>query len=195
MSAQKAAVANFLKGTKPIGEFAEVESGKAKERPELNKAIAACRKHKATLLIARLDRLARNAAFVLNLRDSGVDFIACDMPDANKLTIGIMALMAEQERDDISARTKAGLRAAKARGTKLGNPELNKARARALVAAKRQANEFAAKMAPVIKGIQKAKVTTLDGIAACLNARGFKTARGKQWHHQSVRNLLARCQD
>src|SRR5688572_24562230 len=96
MSAQKTAVENFLNGTKLISEFAEVETGKNNHRPELNKAIAACRKHKATLLIARLDRLARNAAFVLNLRDSGIDFIACDMPDANKLTIGIMALIAEQ---------------------------------------------------------------------------------------------------
>jgi hypothetical protein len=92
MSAQRTAVASFLKGRKPIAEFEEVESGKRKDRPELNKAIALCRKHKATLLIAKLDRLSRNAAFLFNLHDSGVDFTAVDMPHADKFTVGIRAL-------------------------------------------------------------------------------------------------------
>src|SRR5439155_23680324 len=99
-----------------------VESGKHKDRPELDKAIALCRKTKAKLLIAKLDRLSRNAAFLLNLRDSGVDFVAVDMPHADKFTVGIMALVAEKERDMISQRTKDSLAAARRRGIKLGNP-------------------------------------------------------------------------
>lgn len=191
MAAQRNTVARFLNGTQPIGEYAEVESGACKDRPELNKAIVLCRKHRATLVLARLDRLARDAAFVLNLRDSGVEFIACDMPGANRLTVGIMALMAEQERDDISARTKAGLAAARRKGVRLGNPAITKQQAKATAAKQKHARAFAAKMAPIIKQITKAKITTLDGIADCLNARGFKSPRGKLFYPQSVRNLLA----
>jgi len=106
MDAQRDAVANYLKGRdgKLIAEFAEVESGKRNQRQEMEKAIALCRKEGATLLIAKLDRLARNAAFLLNLRDSGVDFIATDMPHADKFTVGIMALVAEKEREMIRHR-------------------------------------------------------------------------------------------
>jgi DNA invertase Pin-like site-specific DNA recombinase len=192
MSAQRTAVASFLNGTKPIGEFAEVETGKAKERPQLSAAIALCRKTKATLLIAKLDRLARNAAFLLNLRDSGVDFVCCDMPQADRFTIGLFALLAEKERDDISARTKAGLAAAKRRGIRLGNPQIAKTRGRAVAAAKRQADAFAARLKPIVAQIEKAGMSSLQQIADCLNARGFKTPRGKEFAHQSVRNLLQR---
>jgi DNA invertase Pin-like site-specific DNA recombinase len=124
MDAQKEAIQCFLNGGKwqLVGEFAEVESGKVKTRQELAKAIGKCRQEKATLLIAKLDRLARNAAFLLNLRDSGVKFIAVDMPHADNFTVGIMALVAEKERELISERTRAGLQAARKRGTKLGNP-------------------------------------------------------------------------
>lgn len=193
MSAQRHAVQSFLStGTgELIGEFAEVESGKRKDRPELAKAIALCRKTKARLLIAKLDRLARNAAFLLSLRDSGVDFVAVDMPHADKFTVGIMALVAEKERDLVSDRTKAGLAAAKRRGTKLGNPNLALARARAIAANQRKAAAHAAAIAPVITEIRKAGVTSFTGIAQCLNARGFTTANGKQFFAQSVKNLLA----
>jgi DNA invertase Pin-like site-specific DNA recombinase len=192
MDAQRQAVAQFLQRDKYrlLGEFAEVESGKRNNREELNKAIALCRQSKATLLIAKLDRLARNAAFVLNLRDSGVDFLACDMPDANKLTIGIMALVAEQERDWISERTKAGLAAAKRRGIKLGNPHLAKVREKAVSSNKRKAQTFAASLAPVFKEIAAAGVRTLKGIARCLNARGFKTPQGKAFTRQAVARVL-----
>lgn len=193
MDAQRTAVQNFLHGGtwELIGEFAEVESGKRKQRPEMDKAIALCRKTKAKLLIAKLDRLARNATFLFNLRDSGVDFVAVDMPHADKFTVGIMALVAEKERDMISQRTKDGLAAAKRRGTKLGNPKLDKARVLARAAIQRKATEHAAKLAPVIKEIRKAGVTSLRGIAQCLNARGCSTPNGKEFAAQSVKNALA----
>ena len=105
-----------------VGEFTEVESGKKSERPELARAMDACRKHKARLVIAKLDRLSRNLAFTATLMESGVEFVAADMPFANKLTIHILAAVAEHEREAISERTKAALAAAKARGTRLGNP-------------------------------------------------------------------------
>jgi DNA invertase Pin-like site-specific DNA recombinase len=194
MDAQRDAVMNFLNGGKwkLVAEFAEVESGKRKDRPELVKAIALCRKEQATLVIAKLDRLARNAAFLLNLRDSGVDFIAVDMPHADKFTVGIMALVAEKERDVISQRTRDGLAAAKRRGTKLGNPRPAKAVKRAVAANQQRADTYAASLATVIQEIQNAHVTSLRGIAKCLNARGFKTPNGKAFAAQSVKNILDR---
>lgn len=192
MEAQKTSVQRFLASNtcELVGEFSEVESGKRKSRPELDKAVALCRKVKARLLIAKLDRLARNALLVLSLRDSGVDFVAVDMPHANKLTITILAAVAEQERDWISERTKAGLAAAKRRGIKLGNPHIRKAQAQAVAINRQRATERAIKLAPVIKGIRKAGVTSLHGIAQCLNARGHRTPNGKAFAAQSVKNLL-----
>jgi len=194
MDAQRNAVMNYLNGGnwKLIADFAEVETGKRSDRQELAKAVALCRKEQATLLIAKLDRLARNAAFLLNLRDSGVDFIAVDMPYADKFTVGIMALVAEKERDMISQRTKDGLAAAKRRGTKLGNPRPTEAVKRAVKANIGRADTYAANLVPVIQEIQKAHVSSLRGIAQCLNARGFKTPNGKAFAAQSVKNILDR---
>jgi len=194
MEAQKDAVRNFLNGGnwKLLAEFAEVESGKRNNREELLKAIALCRKEKATLLIAKLDRLARNAAFLLNLRDSGIDFIAVDMPSADKFTVGIMALVAEKERDMISQRTKDGLAVARKRGIKLGNPRPMKAVKRAVAANKERADAYAVKLAGVIREIQNGHVASLRGVAQCLNARGFKTPNCKEFAAQSVKNILGR---
>ena len=194
MESQKEFIKNYLNGGKweLIGEFAEVESGKNDNREELQKAVALCRKRKATLVIAKLDRLARNAAFLLNLRDSGVDFVAVDMPHADKFTVGIMALVAEKERDLISQRTKDGLAAAKRRGIKLGNPNPAKAIQCALEANVKRANRYAENLLPVVREIQGAGVATLRGIANCLNVRGFKTPRGGAFAAQSVKNLLGR---
>ena len=122
LEAQQKAVMDYLNGGdwQLLDALTEIESGKRSDRPELAKALAECRRHKATLVIAKLDRLARNVAFISGLMEAKVDFVAADMPEANKLTVHIMAAMAEHEREQISARTKAALAAAKARGAKLG---------------------------------------------------------------------------
>ena len=125
LEAQRAAVAKYLAAQGRghlVVEHTEIESGKKNDRPKLAAAIADCKRHKATLIIAKLDRLARNVAFISNLMESASDFVACDMPHANRLTIHILAAIAEHEREMISARTKAALEQVKARGTKLGNP-------------------------------------------------------------------------
>src|SRR5215207_5058697 len=125
LEAQRKAVADFLNGGRwdLIAEFVEVESGKRDDRPKLAEALALCRLHNATLVIAKLDRLSRDAAFLLNLQKAGVRFVAADMPEANELVVGIMAVVAQAERKMISARTKAALAAAKARGVRLGKSE------------------------------------------------------------------------
>src|SRR5580700_11372561 len=123
LDAQRQAVARFIGAGQLVAEFTEIESGRRHtNRPRLLAALAECRKRRAVLLIARLDRLARNVAFIANLMESGVDFVAVDMPTANRLTIHILAAVAEHEREMISQRTKAALAAAKQRGTRLGNP-------------------------------------------------------------------------
>ena len=124
LEAQLATVENYAarSGGDIIASFQEVESGKRSDRPELLKALALCRQKKATLIIAKLDRLSRNVAFIANLMESRVEFVACDMPEANKLTLHIMAAMAQHEREATSQRTKEALQAAKARGQRLGNP-------------------------------------------------------------------------
>ena len=194
MEAQKQAVKKYLVGKDVdlISEFAEVESGKNTNRQELQKALKLCQRTKATLLIAKLDRLARNAGFLLSLRDAGVNFVAVDMPYANRMVIGVMALVAEQERELISERTKAGLAEAKRRGTRLGNPSPRVAIKLAVESNLRRANKFAGELYPVVKQIQKSGVKSLRGIAECLSNRGFKTSNGKLFKAQSVKNLVER---
>lgn len=193
MDAQRNAVNNYLCGDdwELLAEFEEVESGKNNQREELKKALHICRSKKAILVIAKLDRLARNAAFLLNLRDSGVEFVAVDMPHADRFCVGIMALVAEREREMVSQRTKDGLAAAKRRGTKLGNPNPSASLKRATRGNMERAHLFAGNLLPVIREIQRAGVVSLTGIANCLNARGFKTPRGCAFAAQSVSNILA----
>ena len=195
LEAQRHAVAAFLENGSSwerLAEFTEVESGKRTDRPELAKAIAKCRRLKAVLIIAKLDRLARNVAFIANLLESGVDFKCCDMPDAGRLTIHIMASFAEHEHDMISTRTKEALAAAKARGVKLGAPDPTKSHAACQATIQRNADSFAANAAPIIADIQKSGITSLRGIAEALNARGIATARGGTWAAPTVRNVLRR---
>jgi DNA invertase Pin-like site-specific DNA recombinase len=174
-------------------EFTEVESGKNDDRPELAKAMNLCRLTGATLVIAKLDRLSRDAHFLLGLEKAGVDFVAADMPTANRLTVTIMAAVAEAERKMISDRTKAALAAAKARGTKLGGwrggPVVNSETGRkAIVEA---ADGFAAQVGPTIREMHGSG-TSLHRIAATLTERGIRTARGGVWTAKAVSNVLAR---
>jgi DNA invertase Pin-like site-specific DNA recombinase len=194
LEAQQKAVMDFLNGGawELVGEFIEVESGKKSDRPELARAIDVCRKHKARLVIAKLDRLSRNLAFVATLMDSGVEFVAVDNPHANKLTIHILAAVAEHEREAISERTKAALAAAKARGKRLGTPDPAGAVERMRVARKAQAAQFAANVLPIIRDIQAAGHASLNAIAGQLNARKVATANGGQWRHVQVRQILDR---
>ena len=173
-----------------VGEFTEIESGKRADRPELAKALEACRRQKAKLVIAKLDRLSRNLAFIATLMESGVEFVAVDNPHANKLTVHILAAVAQHEREMISERTKAALKAAKARGTRLGNPDLAKAAKRGTAAVKANARRFAANVLPVIKDIERGGVTSHNAIAAKLNERNVKTARGGKWTHVQVGAVL-----
>lgn len=198
LEAQQAAVKEYLngKGWPPTDEFIEVESGKKNDRPELDKALASCRVHKATLVIAKLDRLARNAAFLLNLRDAGVDFVACDMPDANRLTVGIMALVAEDEAERISARTKAALKAKVERDGQWDRRSKHHlvpgiGQAKASDAARQKALNRAKDLQPILLRIQEHGVHTLRGIAKALNDEGIPTPRGGQWKPQQVKRLIA----
>jgi DNA invertase Pin-like site-specific DNA recombinase len=194
LAAQREAVMSYLDGGRwaLVDEFTEVESGKRNDRPELVKALAACKKQKAKLVIAKLDRLSRNLAFIATLMDSGVEFVAVDNPHANKLTVHILAAVAQHEREIISARTSAALKAAKARGKRLGNPKLSDARRHAAAARKESADRYSANVLPVIQEVQRSGIKSLRGIARALAARGIPTARGGAWTAVQVSDILQR---
>lgn len=194
LDAQRATVEAFARqhGGAIVAQHVEVESGKRSDRPELAKALAAARKAKATLLIAKLDRLARNVAFIANLMDAGVDFVACDQPFASRLTLHILAAVAEDEARRTSERTKAALAAAKARGVKLGSPRAAETSAGARAARSAYATKANASTRAVIREIQGAGISTLAGIAKTLEARGVRTPRGgTTWQRTQVARLIA----
>jgi DNA invertase Pin-like site-specific DNA recombinase len=199
LDAQRKAVQDYLSGGrwKLIAEHSEIESGKQNDRPELLKALAACRLHSATLVVAKIDRLSRNAAFLLTLRDAGADFVAVDLPDANRMTVGIMAVVAEHEREAISARTKAALDAARRRGVQLGNPaHLNpSARRLGTIASAKvrqgRAAQRATDLSPSIVELRRGGASSLRALAAGLNERGIPATRGGAWSAAQVRRLLA----
>ena len=200
LEAQKDAVNRWL-GTNQyelVSEHVDIESGRRDDRPELAAAIKDAKKAGATLVIAKLDRLARDIYTISRLMRSGVKFVAVDNPHANELTVHLLAVMAEHEAKQISERTKAALKAAKARGVKLGAanpliaakgvPALQKARGGQI----QRADQRAAEILPIIDGIRAVGITTLDGIADALNRRGVATARGGQWYPSTVRRILMR---
>jgi DNA invertase Pin-like site-specific DNA recombinase len=192
LEAQRATVEAFARqhGGSIVASFVEVETGRQSDRPELAKALEAARKSKATLLIAKLDRLARNVAFIANLMDASVEFLACDQPFASRLTLHILA--AEDEARRISERTKAALRAARARGRKLGSPVAAKTVAKARAARSAYAAKTNATTLAVIREVQGSGVQTLSGIAPALRARGIKTPAGRcEWQPVQVSRLLA----
>ena len=190
--AQREAVMNYLDGGRwtLIKEFTEVESGKRNGRPELVKALAACKRQKAKLVIAKLDRLGRNLAFIATLMESGVEFVAVDNPHVNELTVHFLAAIAQHEREMISERSKAALLAAKRRGRRLGNPNLPEAAKRGVAALKANAKRFAANVRPIIDEIIAAGAKSHTAIAAKLNERNVPTARGGVWTHVQVGAIL-----
>ncbi len=194
LEAQQAAVAAFLRGVEPLASFTEVESGRKidADRPALSKAIETSRLYRAKLVVAKLDRLARNAHFLHELRASGIEFLCCDMPDANHLTISILAAVAEDEARRISDRTKAALAARKARGLSLGN-SLNlrrQAEGRKLGTAARQqrARARAREVAPLIERLL-CEGYSLRATANELIRRGIPTARGGKWTAGAIQRL------
>lgn len=202
LDAQRESVAAYLsgiRGSKLIAEFTEVEHGtrKGNHRPQLAAALAQCRVHNATLIIAKLDRLARNVAFVSNLMESNVEFTACDFPQANRLTVHILASVAEHEAEMISTRTKLALAAAKRKGTVLGGDRGNTQliyrkgnRASAKVRSE-NAERRAADLLPVITELRSAGAASLRQIAEKLNQRGIPTARGGEWSAVQVSRVIA----
>lgn len=194
MTSQREIVRRFVEGQNGVleREFSEVESGGKtdRQRPQLAAALEYARMHKACVIIAKLCRLARNAEFLLRLQNSGVDFVCCDCPNADKFTVGILALVAQRERELIGERTRLGLAAAKTKGVKLGTPNPQKAVAAMAAANKTARDEFAVKILPVIAEIKSAGVQTLQGICDCLNRRGITTRNGKKWYPATVRNVL-----
>lgn len=188
LDAQRQAVARHIGAAVLLSEYTEIESGKRHDnRPQLQAALQECRKKKATLVIAKLDRLGRNVAFISALMDSGAEFVCCDNPHANRLMLHMLAAFAEHEREQISARTKAALAAAKARGVKLGNPRP--------LDALRQANAVhrARRPAPEVLNLMRRlwqEGRSYRAIAQELNRLNIRTGRGCQWHGATVKAAL-----
>lgn len=198
LEAQRKAVADHVAGKGEIAaEFVEIESGKKNDRPQLARALAEAKRIGAVLLIAKLDRLARNVAFIANLLEAGVEIAAADMPEANRFLLHVMAAVAEHEARMISDRTRAALAAAKARGVALGwaiparIEEQRQAAQKGAVRNAQKADQHAANVLPIIRQIA-ARGASLRQIADELNDRGIKTARGGLWYAATVRNIMAR---
>ena len=187
LEAQQALVAPYADSI--LHSFTEVESGKVDARPQLDAALAMCRETGASILIAKIDRLSRDAAFLLTLRKAGVDIVAADMPNAGTLEFGVRAVVAQHEREEISKRTKDALAAAKARGVKLGCPN-PRAGGLASGAARREKQQAVAKQAmPIISALRDAGAS-LRAIAGKLNDAGIPTALGGKWYAASVSNII-----
>jgi len=201
IEAQRAALARFVEteGCEVVAEFVEVETGKGADaldrRPQLAAALAVARKAKgAAVLVAKLDRLSRDVAFISDLMARRVPFIVAELgADADPFMLHLYAALAEKERNLIANRTRDALAARKAQGVKLGNPtNLAEAGAKGAETQRAGADAFAANVMPIVRQIQAGDATTPRAIAAALNARGVRTARGGDWHDSTVRNLLAR---
>ena len=196
LESQRATVEDHARcaGCAIVAEFTEIESGKRNNRPALAEAIEAAKRTGATLLIAKLDRLARNAGFVFALRDAGVNFVACDIPEANTLTVGIFAVMAQHEAELISTRTRAALAAKKARGAKLGTPSNLTPGARAKGRQSHSANAASNPNTKNAKGyalLLRSNGASLRATAATLNAEGFKSPRGGTFTAIQVARLVS----
>jgi DNA invertase Pin-like site-specific DNA recombinase len=198
LEAQRAQVTQFL-GQAPAQEFIERESGKNNERPQLRAALEAAEKLGGKLVVAKLDRLSRTASFLHSLQDKRVDFACADLPELNTLTLGIFASLAQHERELISARTSAALQSKKAKGAKLGSPKnlTYEAQVKGAQARKAQAaqNENNRKAQGYICTLRDSEGLSFNKIAQRLNSEGFETAQGKQFKHQTVKNLYDRAKN
>lgn len=203
IDAQREMVMNFLNGGSAdlIAEFVEVDSGKNDVRVELDKAILLCKAMKAKLVVSKLDRLSRDVAFIATLMKSEIKFVVAEMPDMNELTCHIFSAMGEHERKMISERTKAGLKQAKIRGVKLGNPCFMKGdqipgsgdTRKALEMKNKKCSDFREMMRKIIKNIKQEhddESISLQGMADILNKRGFETIRGKKFSKMTVKGIL-----
>lgn len=196
LEAQHAAVQAYVQACKGVvvAEFVEVETGKGADalakRPQLKAALDLCKKTGAKLVIAKLDRLARNVAFIAGLIESGVDFIAADMPQANKVMLQMHAVMSEWERDQISARTKAALSAAKARGVKLGTAGATNLRPN-IESRQAAADTYARKLQSTLAGLKAQGLSQRQQVAE-LNSLGVKTAKGGEWSLIQLQRVLTR---
>src|SRR6516164_6646468 len=199
VEAQRHALAQFARteGFEVVREFVEVETGKGSDaldrRPQLKAALAAARKLRCHVAVAKLDRLSRDVHFISGLMAHKVPFLVAELgPDVDPFVLHLFAALAEKERALISARTRQALSAAKVRGVTLGNPRLHVARKSAVETVRAEADMYAANVLPIIREAQKAGARTLRELADALNARGISTARGGQWYAQTVANVLAR---
>jgi DNA invertase Pin-like site-specific DNA recombinase len=199
IEAQREALARFaeVEGFETVAEFIEVETGKGADaldrRPQLAAALTEARRRRCPVAVAKLDRLSRDVAFISGLMAQRVPFIVAELgADADPFMLHIYAALAEKERALISQRTKAALKAAKARGTRLGNPNLGQIRGVGPAVLRAEADRFAANVLPIIRDAQKAGATSLRAVADVLNARGVRTARGGKWAATQVRDILRR---
>jgi DNA invertase Pin-like site-specific DNA recombinase len=201
LEAQREAVSRHLNGGKwqLVQEIVEVESGKRNDRPQIAEALRLCRLHRATLIIAKLDRLARNVHFISSLMESGVDFVACDFPEANRLTVHILAAVAEHEAAMISARTKAALEAARVRGVALGGLRGEAKRMKAVAAKgtrqsailrQEAAKERRSDLLPVIEQLRSEGATSLRQIANGMNRIGLQAPRGGKWTAVQIMRVM-----
>jgi DNA invertase Pin-like site-specific DNA recombinase len=194
LEAQLAAINSYAQqhGAELVAVYEEVESGRVSDRPQLAKALAHARKAKAALVVAKLDRLARSVSFVSQIMDSGAEFIAVDNPFATRLTLHILAAVAEHEAAMISARTKAALAAAKARGVRLGSPVGIDTSGAARAARSTKARSKAQNLVAIIESIERSGIATLSGVAKALEARGVKTPGGSMnWQPTQVARIKA----
>lgn len=193
LAAQRDIIKTFAKqsGGAVIAEFIEVETGKKNDRPELGKALRLAKKEGATLLVGKLDRLSRNLAFTAALIESGAEFRACDCPYADRLTTQMLAVLAEWEARQISKRTREALAAAKAKGTRLGNPRINDINHQGRKVQADKAQQTAETLADIVLPLHR-QGRSLRFIASRLAEQGIKTTRGGTWSASHIRNIIKR---
>jgi DNA invertase Pin-like site-specific DNA recombinase len=197
LEAQRHAVATHVGAGRLLAEYVEVESGKRNDRPQLAAALAHAQATGSKLVIAKLDRLSRSVYFISSLIEAGVDFLACDLPMADRLTIHVLAAVAEHEREMISTRTKAAMAVAKARGVRFGNPNgarplaaAGKGNHAAIAAVQAEAAAHRARILPIVAAIRASGLTSPRQIARELERRGIRTPRGGRWRGRNVLALV-----